>query len=90
MIDTLAGKTQNLIIIESNQDILTWLQEWKHMVVDKQATSSFALWQDEIEHQNENSDAYRRCGGSEATIAHGIESSDSGLIIVPNIELQAL
>ena len=43
MVDTLVGKTQDLIIMESNQDMLTWLQEWKHTVVDKQATSLFAL-----------------------------------------------
>jgi hypothetical protein len=29
MIDTLAGKTQQLILMESDPDMLTWLQEWK-------------------------------------------------------------
>ena len=59
MVDTFVGKTQDLIIMESNQDMLTWLQEWKRIVVDKDATISFALWEDETEHRNENNDTYQ-------------------------------
>jgi hypothetical protein len=39
MIDTLAGKIEEFIIIEINLNMLTWFQEWKRQVNEKEDTT---------------------------------------------------
>jgi len=43
VIDTLARKIEPLLIMKSDLNILTWLQEWKHTIVDQVANSSFQI-----------------------------------------------
>jgi hypothetical protein len=56
MIDTLAGKTEELIIMESDPNMLTWLHEWKRQMVDK-VDSSFELWEDDDDIEHDCDDA---------------------------------
>jgi hypothetical protein len=49
MIDTLTGKTQELIIMESDPSMMSWLQEWKRQTVDMEPENRFELWEDEKE-----------------------------------------
>jgi hypothetical protein len=49
MIGTLSGKTQELIIMESNPNMMSWLQEWKCQTVDMEPENKFELWEDEKE-----------------------------------------
>jgi hypothetical protein len=49
MIDTLTGKTQELIIMESDPSMMSWLQEWKRQTVDMEPDNKFELWEDEKE-----------------------------------------
>jgi hypothetical protein len=49
MIDSLAGKTRELIIMESDPNMMSWLQEWKRQTVDMETENSFKLWDDEKE-----------------------------------------
>jgi hypothetical protein len=49
MIDTLTGKTQELIIMESDPSMMSWLQEWKRQIVDMEHENKFELWEDEKE-----------------------------------------
>ena len=58
-------------------------------MLDKQTTFLFVVWEDETKYQNEKKDAYRSHGGSKATIAHGIESKDNGLTIIPPTKVLA-
>ena len=39
MIDTLAGKTKELIIMESDPSMMSWLQEWKRQTIDMEVES---------------------------------------------------
>jgi hypothetical protein len=41
MIDSLAGKTRELIIMESDPDMMNWLQEWKQQTVDMETENRF-------------------------------------------------
>ena len=47
MIDTLVGKTKELIIMESDPGMMSWLQVWKRQMVDIEVESRFDLWEDE-------------------------------------------
>jgi hypothetical protein len=47
MIDTLAGKIKELIIMKSDPSMMSWLQEWKRQTVDMEVESRFDLWEDE-------------------------------------------
>lgn len=47
MNDTLAIKTQQLILMESDHGLLIWLQEWKREVIDKEDGTKFILWEEE-------------------------------------------
>ena len=46
MIDTLARKTKELIIMEIDLGIMSWLQEWKWQTIDMDVESRFNLWKD--------------------------------------------
>jgi hypothetical protein len=49
MIDTLIGKIQELIIMESNPSMMSWLQEWKYQTMDMEPENMFELWEYEKE-----------------------------------------
>jgi hypothetical protein len=49
MIDTFAGKTKELIIMESDPNIMSWLQDWKRQTLDMEVENKFKLWKDENE-----------------------------------------
>jgi hypothetical protein len=49
MSDTLTSKTQELIIMESDPSMMSWLQEWKRQTVDMEPENKFELWEDEKE-----------------------------------------
>jgi hypothetical protein len=60
MIDTLAGKTQQLILLESDPSMVIWLQEWKRQVIDKEEDSTFELWEEDCQAQEENDEVQVR------------------------------
>ena len=41
IIDTFAGKTKELIIMESDPAMISWLQEWKQQIVDMAVENKF-------------------------------------------------
>ena len=49
MIDTLTSKTQELIIMERDPSMMSWLQEWKRQTVDMEPRNKFELQEDEKE-----------------------------------------
>jgi hypothetical protein len=49
MIDTLTWKTKELIIMESDPGMMSWLQEWKRQILNMVAENRFELWEDENE-----------------------------------------
>jgi hypothetical protein len=99
-------KTQQLILMESILGILTWLQDWKQQMVDKEEATKFVLCEEELDVQKESGKVHIRrtmlqlinesCNPEhfnlveapqadfEATLAHGIGSSDNRIIIMSN------
>jgi hypothetical protein len=98
MIDSLAGKTRELIIMESDPNMMSWLQEWKRQTVDMETENRFELWEDEkeVSEDLENESLLHLAnsaqfiggesiqGGSTSTTTHGIASPDIGTRVVLN------
>jgi hypothetical protein len=83
MIDTLTWKTKELIIMESDPGMMSWLQEWKRQILNMVAENRFELWEDENETTVRNGECTATC--SESTTSTCIGNNESRTPVVFNL-----